>query len=167
MGLDIIDHLQQANARGAQAGYLAQVARNEQEMQRRLGELQEHSARRIEQDGRAREDRQRLATAGAIGRQRAGLATQGGDVTTGSAPDLLGDTARAGTLEALGIRDDTRERAHATRVGAMLSANRAGLAGAESENQWRRLAASGDRLALDLGRSLLGSATALAQHLPL
>ena len=167
MGLDILDQLQQGGSRTAQAGYLAQVARNQQEMQQRLAGLQEQQAQRIEQDGAAREDRQRLATAGAIGRQRAGLAAQGGDVTQGSAPDLLGDTARAGTLEALAIRDDTRERAYGARLGAMQAENRAGLAGAESANQWRRAQASGDRLALDVSRSLLGGATSLFANFPL
>ena len=167
MGLDILDQVQRANGQTAQAGYLAQVARNQQEMQQRLAGLQEQQARRIEQDGAAREDRQRLATADAIGRQRASLAAQGGDITRGSAPDLLGDTARAGTLEALGIRDDMRERAFNARLGAMLAENRAGLAGAESANQWRRAGAAGDRLALDISRSLLGGAASLFSTVPL
>ena len=167
MGLDILDQLQRANGQTAQAGYLAQVARNQQEMQQRLAGLQEQQAQRIEQAGAAREDRQRLATAGAIGRQRASLAAQGGDVTRDQVPDLLGDTARAGTLEALGIRDDTRERAFDARRGAMLAENRAGLAGAESANQWRRAGAAGDRLALDLSRSLLGGAASMFSNWPL
>ena len=41
MGLDILDQLQQGGSRTAQASYLAQVARNQQEMQQRLAGLQE------------------------------------------------------------------------------------------------------------------------------
>ena len=63
MGLDILDQLQQGGSRTAQASYLAQVARNQQEMQQRLAGLQEQQAQRIEQDGAAREDRQRLVEA--------------------------------------------------------------------------------------------------------
>lgn len=162
MGLDIIDSLQRSGARQAQAGYLAQVARNQAELQRRQAGQQDELARRAEQQGAADEDRRRLDTAGAIGRQRALLAMQGGDINDGSAPDLAGDLARTGAFDALSIRDDAARRAWGFRIGAMEAANRAGLSEAAEADQWRRVREAGDRGALEVTRSLLGGASQLA-----
>src|SRR5215472_14771345 len=73
---------QQAQIQGNQANYLAQVARNNQQ-------VSEWNAQRALQRGQADEDRERQKTAQQIGSQRALLASQGGDINSGSDVDLI------------------------------------------------------------------------------
>ena len=79
----------------------------------------------------------------------------------GSQPERVAD--REGAAE---VGNHDRHRVD-RRLAVHRAAHRAGLAGAESANQWRRAQASGDRLALDVSRSLLGGATSLFANFPL
>src|SRR5689334_11493864 len=94
-GLQMAGQVQQAQTQAEvqanQANYLAQVARNNQQ-------VADWNAQRALQQGQVDEDRQRQKTAQQIGAQRALLAGQGGDINSGSDIDLVGDTARAGEV---------------------------------------------------------------------
>ena len=98
-GLSIASQVQQANAQAGMAGYQAQLARNRQM-------IADWQAQRAEQQGRVDEQQQRSKTAQVAGAQRAALASQGGDVNSGSPLDIAGDTARAGEFDARTIRSN-------------------------------------------------------------
>lgn len=148
----------EAGQSAAEANYRAQIARNRQQMAERQAGLFEDEARRSEQQGAAEVDRRRLRTAQSLGTARAELAAQGGDLASGSAPDLLGDIARAGEGEARAVRDDAAQLAWRARLRAMGAANDAGLAGAEAGRYEGRAGETwtllGTRAAFDLGRWL-------------
>lgn len=151
-----------ASSSAAQASYLAQVARNQQQMRERQSGLFEDEARRAEQQGSAEVDRRRLRTAQSIGTARASLAAQGsdlgGDIGSGSAPDLLGDIARSGEWEALTARDDAAHKAWRARLRAMDALNEAGLAGAAAGNYGRKAQEAWTALGVGTAKSLLDTA---------
>lgn len=97
-------------AAGAQQGYLAQLARQRQQ-------LAEQQARDAVLRGQAAEQKQRDLTAQRIGTQTAALAAQGTDLE-GSPTDILGDTARAGEQDALTIRTSAAREAWAHEMQA-------------------------------------------------
>lgn len=68
--------------------------------------------------GREAEMRQRTATKGLIGSQRAALAASGVDITSGSAADVQADSAYLGELDALMIRNNARREAYGYQVQA-------------------------------------------------
>ncbi|UYN96544.1 MAG: hypothetical protein KIT25_06325 [Enhydrobacter sp.] len=147
-GLGIASQSQQANARAAEANYRAEVARRQQE-------IAERNARLVEQRGAVELDRSRLETASLMGSQRARLAAQGGDVNSGTALDILGDTARAGAFDARTIRSNTdwnawRHRLQADDALSSASAHRVQAANALAG------------LPYGIGSSLLGGASSLA-----
>jgi hypothetical protein len=117
--LSIGSQTQQADAQAGMASYQAQVARNNQM-------IAEAYARRAEQQGRVDEQNQRFKTASVIGSQRAALASQGGDVDSGSPLDIASDTARAGELDALTLRNNAALKAYGYRVQAFNNAADAG-----------------------------------------
>jgi len=141
-GLSIASQVQQANAQSGMASYQAQVARNQQTMA-------EWNAQRALQQGGADEQRQRTRTAELMGAQRAALAGQGGDINSGSAIDLLGDTARAGELDARTIRSNAGLRAYDARVEGY-------RAGANAGSYEMRGANAMAGLPFGIGSSLLG-----------
>jgi hypothetical protein len=143
----------------AQASFLAQVARNQQQMRERQAGLFEAEARRAEQQGSAEVDRRRLRTAQSLGTARASLAAQGGDIGIGSAPDLLGDVARAGEWEALTARGDAAHRAWRARLQAADAYNEAGLAGASAGNYDRNAQEAWTALGVGTAKSLLSEAS--------
>jgi hypothetical protein len=140
---------QQANAQAASATYQAQVARNN-------ATVQEWNARNAEKVGVVAEDRQRQKTALAIGTERAALASQGGDVDSGSPVDITSDTARAGTFDALTIRSNAATRAWGFRVAAENANAQAGLDDASASNTMAGLS-------LSLQKSLLTGFTNAAK----
>lgn len=140
---------QQANAQAASATYQAQVARNN-------ATVQEWNARNAEKVGVVTEDRQRQKTALAIGTERAALASQGGDVDSGSPVDIMSDTARAGTFDALTIRSNAATRAWGFRVAADNANAQAGLDDASASNTMAGLS-------LSLQKSLLTGFTNAAK----
>ena len=110
---------QKANAEAAMAGYQAQVARNNQM-------IAEGYAQRAEQQGRVDGQNQRFKAAALIGSQRAALASQGGDINSGSPLDIVGDTARAGEFDAQTIRNNAALKAYGYRVQGYNNAADAG-----------------------------------------
>jgi hypothetical protein len=140
--------MQQANAQAGMAGYQAQLARNQQM-------IAEWSAQRALQQGRADEQSSRLDAASLLGKQRAALAAQGGDVNSGSPLDIQADTARAGAFDAQTIRNNAELKAYQARLQAYGSAADAARYDARSANALARLP-------FGIASSLLGGARSIA-----
>jgi hypothetical protein len=147
-GLNIMGQIQQSNAQAGMASYQAQLARNNQM-------IAEWTAQRALQQGQADEQQQRLDTAGLIGKQRAALAAQGGDVNSGSPVDIVGDTARAGEFDARSIRSNAEIKAYDARLQAYGAA-------ADAARYDARAANATARLPFGIASSLLGGARSIA-----
>ena len=135
---------QKATADANQSNYLAQVARNNQAVAQRNALL-------ARQQGEVDVQKQQLKTASLEGAQRAALASQGGDVNSGSPLDILGDTARAGYTDAATIRNNAAHKAYSYEV----QANDADAAASDYGFQAANAMAS---LPNAFGSSLLGTA---------
>ena len=96
---------QKATADANQANYLSQVARNNQMAAQRNAAL-------ALQQGEVDAQKSQLKTAQVMGSQRAALASQGGDIDSGSPLDILGDTARAGYADAATLRSNAALKAY-------------------------------------------------------
>jgi hypothetical protein len=127
-GIDILG-ANNARMQADQAGYMAQVARNNQQ-------VAQWNAQRALQQGQVQEDQQRQKTAQAIGTQRANLASQGGDIGSGSNVDLIGDTARAGAFDALTIRGNAQANAYKYLLDANAEAGQESLYSTRASNIW-------------------------------
>ncbi len=108
-GMQMAGQAQQASQQAGMMNYQAQVARRNQE-------ISERNARLVEEQGKTAEEQQRLRTSQVLGAQRAALASQGGDINSGSPLDIQGDTARAGEFDALTIRSDAALKAQGFRI---------------------------------------------------
>ncbi len=135
---------QQAQIQSNQANYMAQVARNNQQ-------VAEWNAQRALQQGQVQEDQQRQRTAQQIGSQRALLAAQGGDINSGSDVDLIGDAARTGEFNAQTIRNNAQLNAWNDRLQGNLYGGQASLYGSQAQNAW-----------LPFRNSLLSAATGVS-----
>ena len=147
-GLNIMGQIQQSNAQAGMASYQAQLARNNQM-------VAEWHAQRALQQGQADEQQQRTKTASLIGAQRAALASQGGDINSGSPIDITGDSARAGEFDARTIRNSAALKAFNFRQQGY---------GAEA-NARRYDASAADAMAslpFGIGSTLLGDARSVA-----
>jgi multidrug efflux pump subunit AcrA (membrane-fusion protein) len=133
---------QKATADANQANYMSQVARNNQAAAQRNALL-------ARQQGEADAQRQQLKTASLEGAQRAALASQGGDVNSGSPLDILGDTARAGYTDVATIRNNAAHKAYNYEI----QANDAGAAASDYDFQAANATAN---LPNSFGSSLLG-----------
>lgn len=152
-GVDALLGANKAQMQAGEASYMAQVARNNQQ-------VAQWNAQRALDQGQAQQDRQRQQTGLAIGQQRAALATQGGDVNSGSSLDLVGDTAREGELAAQTIGDESRSRAYRFLVDASNDAGQANLYDSRAINigsSYRNdLIGTGIKTGIRVGASLLG-----------
>jgi hypothetical protein len=101
--------IKQGQAQKAQAKYQSAVERNNATI---AGWQAEDATKR----GQIAEQRQRLATSRLAGAQRAGMASSGVELTSGSPLDVLGDTAQLGELDALTIRSNAEREAYGARV---------------------------------------------------
>jgi hypothetical protein len=146
--MSIAGQAQQAGASAGMANYQAQVARNNQM-------VAEWNAQRALQQGQVDEQNQRFKSAALLGAQRAALASQGGDVNSGSPLDIQADTARAGEYDAQTIRNNAAMKAYGYRVQG---AN----AGAEAGLDNYKAASTMSALPYGIGSSLLGGASHLA-----
>jgi hypothetical protein len=146
--MSIAGQAQQAGAQAGMANYQAQVARNNQM-------VAEWNAQRALQQGQVDEQNQRSKAAALLGSQRAALASQGGDVDSGSPLDIQADTARAGEYDAQTIRNNAAVKAYGYRVQG---AN----AGAEANLDDYKAASAMGALPYGMGSSLLGGASKLA-----
>ena len=91
--------------------YQQQVAQNNAFVQTQM-------AKGARETGERNEMRHRLAVAKAKSGQRAALGASGRDVNSGSALDLIGDTAMIGELDALTLRSNADLEAYQHQVGA-------------------------------------------------
>ena len=107
-GATVYGQIKGQEAAGAQANYLAQQARQRQEIAQR-------QAADATQRGQVAEQRQRDLTAQRIGTQQAALAAQG-TTFEGSPTDILGDTRRAGEFDALTVRSNAVREAYGYQV---------------------------------------------------
>jgi hypothetical protein len=146
--MNVVGQSQQAQQQAAQSSYQAQVARNNQM-------IAERNATLAQQQGEVQAQQQQLKTAQLEGSQRAALASQGGDVNSGSPLDILGDTARAGATDVATIRSNAGLNAYGFRLQG---ANAAGQANLYSANAANTMA----NLPFGIGSSLLGGASSLA-----
>lgn len=101
--------IKQGRAQKAQDNYQAAVDRNNATI---AGWQADDAQRR----GHIEEQRQRLATSRLAGAQRAGMASNGVEITSGSPLDVLTDTAMLGELDALTIRSNAEREAYGARV---------------------------------------------------
>lgn len=101
--------IQQGQAQKRQANYQAAVERNNAQI---AGWQAEDATKR----GAIEEQRQRLATAKLRGSQRAGMASNGIEISSGSPLDVLMDTAQLGELDALTIRSNAEREAYGLRT---------------------------------------------------
>jgi hypothetical protein len=142
-----IGQAQQGAASAGMANYQAQVARNNQM-------VAEWNAQRALQQGQVDEQNQRFKTAAVLGSQRAALASQGGDVNSGSPLDIQADTARAGEYDAQTIGNNAALKAYGYRVQATNNAADAGRYDLQAADTMANLPYS-------VGSSLLGGASSL------
>jgi hypothetical protein len=133
------------------ANYQAQLARNNQM-------IAEGYAQRALQQGQVDAQNQRFKTAATLGSQRASLASQGGDVDSGSPLDLQADTARIGEYNAQAVRNNAALKAYGYRVQGYNSAADANRYDAEAANTMALLP-------YRIGSSLLSGAKTLAPML--
>lgn len=101
--------IKQGQAAKKQAAYQSQVERNNAQI---AGWQAEDATKR----GAIAEQRQRLATSRLAGAQRAGMASSGVELTSGSPLDVLGDTSMLGELDALTIRSNAEREAYGFRA---------------------------------------------------
>jgi hypothetical protein len=139
---------QKATADAGQANYLSQVARNNQIVAQRNADL-------ARQQGEADAQKQQLKTTSLVGAQRAALASQGGDINSGSPLDIVGDTARAGYTDTAAIRNNASLKAYNYEI----QANDAAGAANDADFQGANTMAS---LPYSMGSSLLGGASSIA-----
>ncbi len=147
-GLSIAQQSQQAAAQAGMANYQAQLARNNQM-------IAEGYAQRAQQQGQVDEQNQRFKTAAVLGNQRAALASQGGDVDSGSPLDIQADTARAGEYDAQTIRNSAALKAYGYRLQGYNS-------GADASRYDTQAANTMAALPFGIGSSLLGGAKSLS-----
>jgi hypothetical protein len=101
--------IRQGQAQKAQAKYQAAVERNN-------AMISGWQAQDAIGRGRIEEQRQRLQTARIRGAQRAGMASSGVEIDSGSPLDVLQDTAMLGELDALTIRSNAEREAYGYRA---------------------------------------------------
>ena len=143
-GVSVIGQMNANAAQGGQSNYLQQMANQ----QRQVADWQASDA---VSRGKIAEDAQRRKTAQVIGTQTAALAGQGTDFS-GSETDILGDTAAAGELDALTVRNNAAREAWGYKVQGVNAANSGALS-----------AAKGFTSNLGAGASLLSGASSLGE----
>jgi TolA-binding protein len=146
--MSVIGQSNQAAAQARQANYMAQVARNNQTIAQRNATL-------ATQEGEAAAQQQELRTRSITGSQKAALAAQGGDITTGSNKNIIGDTAMAGQADVDAIKYNAALKAYGYNLQA------AG-AGASASNYSAAATNATANLPFTIGSTLLGGASSAA-----
>lgn len=85
--------------------------------------------------GQIEEDRRRQQTRAMLARQRTAIAANNVDMSSGSAADILGDTAAIGEQDALMIRANAAREAWGYKVDANNSLNQGRMAKAAAKNK--------------------------------
>ena len=133
-GLSFVGQMNANAAQGAQANYMRDIAlRNRQ--------VSEWQAADAVSRGEVGVDAQNRKTAQVIGTQTAALAGQGTDLS-GSERDILGDTAAAGKLDALTIRNNAAREAWGYKVQGVNMESNAALSAAKGQTSMLGPAAS-------------------------
>jgi hypothetical protein len=145
--MSAVGQSQQANAAASSAAYQAGMMRNREV-------IAEKNAQDAIQRGQVAEQQQRLKTAQIIGGQRAALASQGGDVNSGSPLDIQSDTAGAGEQDALTIRSNAAREAYNYKVQGESAGAQAGLLDMQFANATAALP-------FTIGSTLLGTASSV------
>lgn len=141
---------QQGAAAKSQADYQAAVARNNEILAQRA------AADAIAR-GEVAEGQKRQQNAQLIGRQRAVMASNGVDLGTGSALDIVGDTAAIGELDALTVRSNAAREALGYKTQGMNFAAEANLDQLKGDNAQSAAALTGVS-------SLIGTAGTVAKQ---
>lgn len=108
-GVGVYGAVKSGQAQNAQAKYQSAVERNN-------AKIAGWQAQDATQRGQIEEQRQRLATARLRGAQRAGMASNGIEIDSGSPLDVLMDTASLGELDALTIRSNAEREVYGFRA---------------------------------------------------
>lgn len=95
--MGIVSSIQEGNARQAEYNYQAEVAKQN-------AKIAQANADQKRQEGIEESRLQRLKTLQAVGSQQAAMAANGLDVSSGTALDIVEDTATMGELDALTTR---------------------------------------------------------------
>lgn len=140
--MSVIGQMNQQASMGAQANFMRQQAERNQT-------IQTWQANDALDRGKAAEQKQRQVAAQRLGTQTAALAGQGTSME-GSPTDILGDTAKAGELDALTVRSNAAREAWGYQVGASNAGASAGMYGSFQPSF------------LGAGASLLSGASGLA-----
>lgn len=130
-----------------------QAAKRTGRFNARIGELQADDAI---QRGELDVNKQRSATQGLIGAQRASYAGQGVELDNGSALDVQGDTAQYGEMDALMARNNAAREAWGYRVGAVNSRLQGNYAARAANTQAISSLATGGAAAFGAYRSAGG-----------
>jgi len=140
-----VGSIQQGQAQSQQAKYQAAVARNNQT-------IAQQNAQDALDRGAEQEQEQRKKTQFLIGQQRASLAAQGADLSSGTSLDLVSDIAGTGELDALTIRRNAQLEARQDQVQGL---------NYQADSQLQTLAGKNAKTSsyLDAGTSLLGGAS--------
>jgi len=109
---------QQGQQQQKQAEYQAAVANNNSIVAEQNAQIQDRAAQDALSRGRIEEQQHRLKVAQMKGTQRSALAASGVQVDTGSALDMVADTAMMGEMDALTIRNNAERESYNSLVGA-------------------------------------------------
>lgn len=120
--------IQQAESAKAEARYNAAVENDKA----KIADAQSQQALQL---GSIEEDRQRARVRAAIGSQRVALAANNIDTSSGTALDLIGETAQFGEEDALAIRANAAREAWGYKAGATDARNQAKLTKAAGKNK--------------------------------
>lgn len=115
-----------------QAEYQAAVANNNAIVAEQNAQIQDRAAQDALNRGRIEEQQHRLKVAQMKGTQRSALAASGVEVDSGSALDMVADTAMMGEMDALTIRNNAERESYNFQVGAYNARAQAGNFRAES-----------------------------------
>lgn len=149
--MGVVSSVQQGKAAQAQYDYQAQVARNN-------AKIAQANADQKRQEGIEEARMQRIKTAQNVASQQAAMAANGIDISSGTALDVVEDTAAMGELDALTIRYNKETEAIAYENQANNFNNQASLDVYAGKNAYR----SGVTNAITTGLNGLASVTSVA-----
>ena len=128
--LGVVGNVQQAKATQAQYNYQAQV-------DRRNAQIAQQNADQKRQEGIEEARQQRIRTLQAVGSQQAAMAANGIDISSGTALDIIGDTAATGELDALTTMYNSETEARAFEYQSNNFKNQSNLDILSGQNAYR------------------------------